>query len=176
MKQAWTWLALIGAAAIATRAQAAEPEPACTLPGQLTPELLGWSMLGFRDAAATPAALAKASLAPGEAVLGHMAPSAEVHLVRAPEKPAAPGTYSGMWQIATRAAGTWRVVLGTRAWIDVVGADGKSVASVAHSMGPACTGIRKMVDFPLSTGTWTIQITGSPVRDGIVMVIPAPKP
>lgn len=163
---------LAGAMAIGTPALAAEPERACTAPGALSTDLLDWAMLGFRDAAATPQALATAKLAPREAVHGHLQPADTVRLVRASEKPAAPGTYSGMWQIAVARPGTWRVVLGTRAWIDMIGPDGKPVASAAHEMGPACTGIRKIVDFALQPGTHTIQIVGSTGPDATIMVIP----
>ena len=170
--RAWVILVLAGAAAIGTPVLAAEPERVCTAPGALSPDLQNWAMLGFRDAAATARGLAAARLVPGEAVHGHLQPADTVRLIHTPEKAAAPGTYSGMWQITVASPGTWRVVLGTRAWIDMIGPDGQPVASAAHEMGPACTGIRKIVEFPLQAGTHTIQIVGSVGPDATIMVVP----
>jgi hypothetical protein len=57
--------------------------------------------------------------------------------------------------------GTYRVALGQKAWIDVVrGRAG--VASSAHAMGPRCTGVAKLVDFPLRPGRYVMQLTGAP--------------
>jgi homogentisate 1,2-dioxygenase len=52
------------------------------------------------------------------------------------------------------------VALGSGAWIDVL--KGKAaMASVAHGHGPDCSGIRKMVDFRLSPGRYTLQIAAN---------------
>jgi hypothetical protein len=72
------------------------------------------------------------------------------------------------------ARGTYRVVLGSRAWIDLVTARGTPVPSAAHSMGPACTGIRKMVDFALGAGSYTIQLSGNAEQAISVLVIRLP--
>ncbi|PZO77611.1 MAG: hypothetical protein DI632_08755 [Sphingomonas hengshuiensis] len=59
--------------------------------------------------------------------------------------------------------------MGGGAWIDVV--DGThGVASVDHGHGPACSGIRKMVDFDLPAGTHVVQITGSR-EDSLTMMV-----
>jgi hypothetical protein len=155
-------------------AEAAEDPPACTVPGTLTPDLFGWSMLGFRSAATAPAGLVSARVSVGEAVLARLAPGAMVTYAHTPEKPGEPGGFGGMVQIAVPRAATYRVVLGTHAWLDVVSAKGGAVASVAHAKGPACTGIRKMVDFVLTPGIYTLQIVGSPRATAQVMVIPLP--
>lgn len=153
---------------------AADETPVCTAQGTLTPDLLGWSMLAFRDAAANPAGLSAARLATGEAVLAKLAATPALAYVRRPEKPGDAASFGGMlqWQAATR--GTYRVVLGTHAWLDLVAARGGSIASVAHAKGPACTGIRKMVDFVVEPGTYTVQIAGSPTPTAQVMVIRLP--
>ena len=39
--------------------------------------------------------------------------------------------------------------------------DGKSVLSTAHAPGPACTGIRKTVQFPLQPGKYVLQISAN---------------
>ena len=63
-----------------------------------------------------------------------------------------------MFQVAR--AGTYRVALGTSAWIDVVRA-GRALPSQAHGHGPACTGIRKIVDFRLTPGRYVLQLSGT---------------
>ena len=45
------------------------------------------------------------------------------------------------------------------AWVDVVRA-GRALASSAHGHGPACTGIRKIVDFRLQPGRYVLQVSG----------------
>ncbi len=52
------------------------------------------------------------------------------------------------------------MALGSGAWIDIL-KGGKAVASTAHGHGPDCTGIRKMVDFPLTPGRYTLQIAAN---------------
>jgi hypothetical protein len=44
--------------------------------------------------------------------------------------------------------------------VDVI-REGAAVPSVAHGHGPACTGIRKMVDFDLASGAYTLQLAGN---------------
>ncbi|WP_353228833.1 homogentisate 1,2-dioxygenase [Novosphingobium sp.] len=148
--------------------------PACTAPGTLTPALYGWTMLGFRDAATTPAALPASVLPVGDAVLARLAPTPAVTYARRPEKPGAADSYGGMWRIVVPARGTYRVVLGTHAWLDLVAANGSAVAAVAHDHGPACTGIRKLVDFALDPGSYTLQIAGNATPRAQVMVIRLP--
>ncbi|ABE63535.1 hypothetical protein Nham_2757 [Nitrobacter hamburgensis X14] len=67
--------------------------------------------------------------------------------------------------IDVREAGTYRVALDSAAWIDLVRGR-QAVISIAHGHGPACTGIRKIVDFPLAPGLYTLQIAanGQPQR------------
>jgi hypothetical protein len=71
-----------------------------------------------------------------------------------------------LFQIAR--AGTYRVALGSGAWVDVV-RGGRALAASAHGHGPMCTGIRKIVDFHLTPGRYVLQITGS--RDATVPVL-----
>jgi len=77
-----------------------------------------------------------------------------------PEKPGGSVSYGGLIGIAIEEAATYRVGLSSGAWIDVV-RDGTTVTSVKHGHGPDCTGIRKMVDFPLEPGHYTLQIAAN---------------
>jgi hypothetical protein len=140
----------------------AEPEPpACSVPGVLPPELSAWSMLAYHDAAASAATLAAARLTVGETARVSLVHTPAVSYPLRPEKPGASDSYGGLLQLVVPARGTYRLVLGSRAWIDLVAPGGTPVPSAAHSMGPACTGIRKMVDFTLSPGSYVVQLSGN---------------
>ncbi|TPG22312.1 hypothetical protein EAH87_00360 [Sphingomonas koreensis] len=54
---------------------------------------------------------------------------------------------------------TYRVALSEKAWADVVSGP-RVIKSIAHTHGPACSGITKVVDFPLKRGRYTLHITG----------------
>lgn len=172
------WMRFVAATALIPLAPGiafAEAEPApCTAAGILPPELSAWSMLAYHDAAAGPAMLDKARLTLGETARVTLVPMAGVHYRRSPEKPGAADSYGGLMQLAVTTRGTYRVVLGAHSWVDLIAPDGGSVTSVAHSMGPACTGIRKMVDFTLNPGTYTLQISGNPTAAISVLVLRNP--
>lgn len=87
-----------------------------------------------------------------------------------PERAPAAGTFAGAGEIDIPAAGTWRVALDIGAWIDVV-KDGKRIASTAHGHGPACSTIRKMVDFPLTAGKHMVQISNAKDAAAKLMVV-----
>lgn len=156
-------LGLIGlvlpAAAMAQTAPAA-----CTAPVMAGGTLAPWN---------SPATLAGAELTVGQAARVNLLPTPEVRYAAPPEKPADDASFGGVFALIISAPGTYRVALGTRGWIDVVSADGM-IASTAHGHGPECTGIRKMVDFPLTPGNYTVQIAGSPEPESTVLVARLP--
>lgn len=120
--------------------------------------LAGWKNRSDLAAAGDAAGLDAAALTPGKAVtvtLRH-----EVQYVAKPQKPVTASTYGGLLMLAVKQSGTYQVSLGAGAWIDML-KDGAEVASNAHSPGPACSGIRKMVQFPLSAGRYVIQLSGN---------------
>jgi hypothetical protein len=118
---------------------------------------------------APPAGLEAWSVAPG--MTGDViAPGKNIALTLQPidgvtfplplaRKPAA-GTFGGVYHVTVATAGTYRVVLQNGAWIDLV-RDGKSLTSVAHMEGAPCSGIRKIVDFSLQPGTYTLQLSSA---------------
>ena len=69
--------------------------------------------------------------------------------------PATPGTAV---TIEIAEAGTYGVAIDTGAWIDV-SRDGRPLHSAAHGHGPACSTIRKIVDFRLEPGRYTILLS-----------------
>jgi hypothetical protein len=82
-------------------------------------------------------------------------------------------SFAGRFTLAVGQGGTYRIALAAGAWVDVV-RDGVAIASAAHGHGPECSGIRKIVDFPLEPGSYTVQIAASPVRETVVMVARKP--
>lgn len=54
---------------------------------------------------------------------------------------------------------TYRIALSSRAWVDVAAGNDLIKAS-AHRRGPPCSGIAKIVDFPLKRGRYALHLTG----------------
>lgn len=106
----------------------------------------------------------------GRAARATLLPATSVILPAKPGKPAATGSSSGVFALSVPAAGRYRVALGAGAWLDVV-RDGRALTSKTHSHGPACSGIRKMVDFDLQPGRHLLQIVGSPTAAIDVMIV-----
>ncbi|WP_374345788.1 hypothetical protein [Phenylobacterium sp.] len=64
------------------------------------------------------------------------------------------------------------MALGAPAWIEVV-RDGAAVASIRHSHGPACSGVRKIVVFTLTSGRHLLEVVGASTPTVRMMVAPA---
>jgi len=138
-----------------------EAQPVCPRDAApLPPELAGWESRKPMTAATDGASLAGATLAPGAAVDLVLPPTPAVTYVLRPSRPGGSVSHGGMAKVVIGDAGTYRVAIGSAAWIDVV-KDGISLESVAHGHGPACSGVRKMVDFALQPGSYVLQIVGN---------------
>lgn len=142
------------------QAQQAAASPACTAPAELPAALAGWAAPGTMKAAASAKGSAVARLAAGKAVVLKLLPTPKVSYPLRPEKPGGSVSYGGLTSFTVAEEGVWRVALSSGAWVDVV-KDGASSQSVAHGRGPDCSGIRKMVDYQLTPGTYTLQIAAS---------------
>ena len=138
-------------------------------PPALPPAMAGWSARTPLAAAASPAALGGPSLTPGRGVDAKLAPAPSVTYAATPGKPAPPGGSAGLMALTVPAAGTYAVGLSSAAWIDVVDASGASVASAAHGHGPACSGMRKVVDFALAPGRYVIQLSSADPTVGVLV-------
>lgn len=155
-------------ATFATPAVAREA-PACSAAAPLPTELAGWATpvagigVGARVADAP-------ELEPGRAAPLRLVQGADVEYAVSVEGPDDAG-FGGVLRFTVAEAGTWRIALASAAWIDVV-ADGKTVASSAHGHGAACSGIRKMVDFPLTPGSYVLQISGNATAETSVLLAP----
>ena len=108
---------------------AAPPAPACATTDQNLPATLS----PWR----TPPVAAGTTVAPGQTVT--LAPSAPLILV-------------------ITEAGSYGVALDQNAWVDVA-RDGASLHSNGNGHGPACSTIRKTVDFQLQPGRYTITLS-----------------
>lgn len=126
----------------------------------LPADLAAWTAQTPLAAATSSAGLAKAALTPGKAVSANLAQTPDVHFVTQPEKPGGTVSHGGMFELRIDKPGTYVIGLGSGAWIDVL-KDGKAQMSSAHSRGPDCSTLRKMVDFPLEPGRYVLQISAN---------------
>jgi hypothetical protein len=116
-----------------------------------------------------PKSAAKAALTPGQAAVLTLSRTPQIHYPLRPEKPGGTVSFGGLAAFTVKEAGAWRVALGSGAWVDVV-RDGKAAASVAHGHGPDCTGVRKMVDYQLTPGTYTLQLAAN-AEDSLTVLV-----
>ena len=171
-----TLTVLLAGALVATPALAsAQVASAACIPGASTlpAALAGWVSHRPVAAAIQASRLREAGLVTGEGVDATLVPTPDVHYIVKPEKPGGSVSYGGLFTFSVEQAGTYRVALGAAAWVDVLRHD-KAIASIAHGHGPECTGIRKMVDFPLAPGRYTLQIAanGAAVLPLLVVRLP----
>lgn len=112
-------------------------------------------------------------LALGRAGWATLAPMETAALEIPRDRPIAPGRYGGMLELRVARAGRYAIGLDSRAWIDV--ARGRTVVpSVAHGHGPDCGPVRKIVQFDLTPGTYTVQLSDAVKPVAVIMAAPAP--
>lgn len=156
----------------APMSEMADAPVACpATPAALPADLAGWTRMTPVRAGATMATAAGLTL--GTGARATLLPATGVGFALAPRKPGDAASSGGLFAFAAPAPGRYRVALGAGAWIDVV-RDGIAVASIAHARGPACSGIRKMVDFDLAAGRYLLQIAGNQEAALSLMVVRLP--
>lgn len=129
-------------------------------PAPLPAELASWAARTPLAAGTRVDRLRHATLMVGQAVDAALVHTSEVKYPIRPEQPGGSVSYGGIFAFTIAQTGTYRVALGSGAWIDVV-KDGKAIESTAHGHGPDCSTVRKMVDFPLTPGSYTLQIAAN---------------
>jgi len=150
--------------------QAAAAAPACPATPVAPPRgMEGWTRRAAAAAGATPSK--PTLLTPGRAVRATLLPTSAVTYAAPPAKPGATTSHGGLFAFDVARAGRYRVALGSAAWIDVLRGT-TPVASVTHGHGPACSTIRKMVDFDLTPGRHLVQVAGSEAAAVTLMVTP----
>lgn len=133
----------------------------------------GWSNPSPLNAATQAGTLSASRLTLGHAATIRLAHTPDVHFVERPAEPGGSVSFSGMVAFEAPKDGTYRVMLPNKTWIDVLQGTVQA-SSTHHQHGPDCSGIRKMVDFPLKSGTYTLQLAGSGQQDIPVMVSSVP--
>jgi hypothetical protein len=146
------------------------PEDAVALPA----ELAAWTHQLPLVAATRQGDLGKAEIVVGQAVLAEMKATPEVTYSARPADPGGKVSKGGMFQLAIKQAGLYRVAISDHAWIDVV-SQGKLVPSSGHGRGPACSGIRKMVDYQLEAGPYTLQLSAGEQNKLAILVVRLPQ-
>lgn len=150
------------ALAIAAALQATTVQLPCPSPPLVAPGLEGW---------AVPAGATK-TLPLDHRVEVALLPTSQVRYALPPEKPGSAAQRGVVIRFIAPSAGKYRIALSAAAWIDVVGSR-KVVTSTGHTHGPACTGMRKIVDFTLAPGPHLLQISGAEAKMIGVMIAPA---
>ena len=64
-------------------------------------------------------------------------------------------------QVEITEAGRYGIAADGKVWIDVI-TNAAPVSSIGHGHGPACSGIRKMVEFDVTHGRYLLQIVNAP--------------
>ncbi|HSI18777.1 MAG TPA: hypothetical protein VK980_13470 [Sphingomonas sp.] len=147
---------------IAAALQAAAPAaPACAAEGPPPPGFEAWTSIG---------AITTGPITVGTRTGVKLAPAATAHLALPPEHKPADGSYAGVYHFTVSKAATYSVALDTPAWIDVIG-NGTAVKSTAHRERPNCSSIRKAVDFPLTPGDYSLQLSGAKAETMTLLIV-----
>lgn len=132
-------------------------------------ELMAWKSLSYVSSAKNSNELANASLSLNTASFVSLHPTPKVQYVLRPVNEGGTVSYGGLFQITLKESGTYRIALANASWIDVI-KEGVSAKSVAHSHGPDHSGIRKMVDYALEAGTYTLQFAAGADSTSAVLI------
>jgi hypothetical protein len=149
-----------------------KPATACPAEPVLPPELADWS----RNASSKTIYAYGADLAADWSPLGAARTALPLHKFEslrygiAPERKPDVHKFGGMIPIEVKKAGRLIVALDAGAWIDLV-RNGAVVKSVTHGHGPACSGIRKMVEFDVTQGRYQLQVVNAPAASIHAMAV-----
>lgn len=133
-------------------------EAQCTKETQPVQDLGAWKSLSYVRAATTAEALPHASIEVGKASYVGLHSTPKVSYVARPTNEGGAVSYGGMFKVEIKQNGTYKVALGNASWLDLI-REGKAAQSVAHQEGPKDSGIRKMVDYSLEAGVYTLQLS-----------------
>ncbi len=165
-------LCALGSGSAAQAAPQAPARAACPAAPILPPELADWA----RAASSKTIYAYGADLAADWSPLGAARTELPLHRFEslrygiAPERKPDVHKFGGMIPIDVKKPGRLVVALDTGAWIDLV-QGGAQVKSVTHGHGPACSGIRKMVEFDVTPGRYLLQIVNAPTASIHAMAV-----
>lgn len=135
--------------------------PVCPKDAEPIPATLAaWTSKKPLIAATDVASAGRTVLVPGTAIDLALADTPSVTYVVRPSHPGGSVSHGGMLTFKVDSPGTYRVAIGSGAWLDVIGDNG-ALESIAHGHGPNCSGIHKMVDFALQPGSYVLQVAGN---------------
>jgi hypothetical protein len=149
-------------------AQEETPAAACTAMVAPPAALSGWTAEAHVVSADKAAGLVSARLKLGQGSMVTLHPTRSVAYVTQPDKPGGSVASGGLLSVSITDAATYQVSLSSGAWIDVL-QNGKPLISAAHAPGPACTGIRKTVQFALKPGQYVVQLSAN--ADPLIQVM-----
>jgi hypothetical protein len=132
-------------------------------------ELNAWKSLSYVSAAKSADELPNAILTLNYASYVGLINTPKVKYVARPTNEGGTVSYGGIFQIEIKETGIYRVALGNASWIDLI-KDSKPALSVAHNGGPENSGIRKMVDYALEAGVYTLQLSAGADSTTAVLV------
>ena len=149
------------------------PEPSCAAVRPALP--IGFESWSTRVALDAGAATRNAPvIAVGRAAELRLVPLDRLAPATPPSRDLNSGSNAGMALFQVMRPGTYRIALGAPAWIEVV-RGGRALPSAAQGHGPACSGIRKIVDYRLASGRYVLQLTGAATNSLPVLIAPAPR-
>jgi hypothetical protein len=160
---------MLAAPAFAQRPNTVPPDT-CAAKAPPPPSMAAWSTPSPLPAARSEADLPRAALQVGKAVQASFAPVAEVKYRVPPEKADGPATYGGLYALTITEQGVYRIAASAAPWMDVF-AGTTPTKSGRFGHGPACTGIGKMVEFPLQPGTYLVQFSESLTPTTEILVV-----
>ncbi|MBN2768717.1 MAG: hypothetical protein JXQ68_06400 [Campylobacterales bacterium] len=131
--------------------------------------LNAWKSLSYVNAATSAEELPHASLTLNSASYIGLHNTPKVHYVTTPTNEGGTVSYGGMFQIQIKESGIYRIALGNPSWVDMI-KDGKAAKSIAHQGGPQGSGIRKMLDYPLESGVYILQLSAGADSTTAVMI------
>ncbi len=139
--------------------QAASPPATCST-AMNTALPAAWSAWTQAESlTAAPNAATQPEMALGHAYTVTLSPIASVQYPLALKK-VTPGSFGGLFMLTIDKAGTYSVALDNGGWLDMV-RDGQSLRSSAHGHGPDCSTIHKIVEFDLTPGHYTLQLSNA---------------
>ena len=132
-------------------------------------ELNAWKSLSYVGAAKSADELSTATLEVGKASYVRLNNTPKMKYVVRPMNEGGTVSYGGIFQIDIKESGTYRIALGNASWIDMT-KDAKAAQSIAHNEGPKNSGIRKMVDYNLESGTYVLQLSAGADSSTAILV------
>ena len=169
-------LLALGLGALAEPAFSQTVERACPpREGRSSLEPAEWNRQHHLMTAASSAGLDGAVLRPGTTVRAILRRERAIDFVAPPGKPSRPGQFGGMFRVRIERPGAYRIMLDSKAWLDVL-KDGVAIAPIGHGPGPACSRVRKSVDFQLSRGDHLLQLSASPSSKAVILIMPRANP